>query len=225
MAAPNFRITKQRMRNHFHYFWWQYLILVLVAIFGWNLVFTMTRYRPPEEKKVIINMYVDGSQEAMNAYMAGVNETLLPEMEEMVAQYTIPDATYGDMVFSTHIAAGEGDIFLVSMDYFQRYASGGVFKVLEDDAELMAIVEESGIDMTKGWRTETETAQKHIYGIPASQLPGLKQYVLLPDDCMVTVAINNGNDENVMIFLRQFVKDMLQEPPEGYAIPADYLIY
>lgn len=218
-------LSMTKIRNYVTYSWWKYALLLLLAIFGWNLVFTMTRYRPPEEKKVIINMYVDGSQEAMNAYMAGVNETLLPEMEEMLAQYTIPDATYGDMVFSTHIAAGEGDIFLVSMDYFQRYASGGVFKVLEDDAELMAIVEESGIDMTKGWRTETETAQKHIYGIPASQLPGLKQYVLLPDDCMVTVAINNGNDENVMIFLRQFVKDMLQEPPEGYAIPADYLIY
>ena len=75
-------LSMQKVRNYLTYSSWKYILLLLLAIFGWNLVFTMTRYRPPEEKKVVINMYVDGSQEALNTYMAGVNETLLPEMEE-----------------------------------------------------------------------------------------------------------------------------------------------
>ena len=45
-------ITRERIRNHFHYAWWQYVLLVCLAVFGWNLLYTTTRYRSPESLKV-----------------------------------------------------------------------------------------------------------------------------------------------------------------------------
>ena len=44
-------ITKERIRNHFHYAWWQYVLLVCLAVFGWNLLYTTTRYRSPESSR------------------------------------------------------------------------------------------------------------------------------------------------------------------------------
>ncbi|MEG2315500.1 MAG: hypothetical protein RSC91_04745, partial [Clostridia bacterium] len=45
-------ITKRRIKNHFTYAWWQYALLLGVAIFGWNLLHTSTHYRSPEALKV-----------------------------------------------------------------------------------------------------------------------------------------------------------------------------
>ena len=38
-------ITRERIRTHFHYAWWQYVLLVCLAIFGWNLLYTTTPWQ------------------------------------------------------------------------------------------------------------------------------------------------------------------------------------
>ena len=47
-----FPITKERIRNHFAYAWWQYVLLICLAIFGWNLLYTTTRYRSPNDQRL-----------------------------------------------------------------------------------------------------------------------------------------------------------------------------
>lgn len=210
-------ITRQRLRNHLTYAWWKYLLLIVIATFGWNIIYTMTRYRPPEEKRVIINLYVYGDQIALNDYMAGVNETLMPDMEEMNSVYTTLDDAYGDMIISAHMAAAEGDIWLLSRDQFQSYASTGAFIALEAQPELLAMLEDAGISLTQGWRAESDTGERHLYGIPCANLPGITTYVYNPSDCYLCVLYRNGNDENVIKFLNIFMSDLLQaqETPEA----------
>ena len=41
--------------------------------------FTTTRYRPPEEKKVIVGVYGAGNQTALDTYMEDVRQLLLPD--------------------------------------------------------------------------------------------------------------------------------------------------
>jgi len=41
-------ITKAKLQNHFTYSLWKYALLAVVAIFGWNIVYSMTAYQPPE---------------------------------------------------------------------------------------------------------------------------------------------------------------------------------
>ena len=203
-------LTRERLRNHILYSWWKYALLVVIASFGWDIIYNMTRYRPPEAKKVTVNVYVYANETALDAYLAGVHEAQMPEMEEMSAAYTLLDEMYGDMIFSAHMASGDGDVYLLSRDYFQRYASAGVYRALEDDLELLTTLEGAGISLTQGWRALSDTGERHLYAIPCANLPGIAAYVYDPSDCYLTVLFNNGNDENVMRFLNIFVNDLLQ---------------
>ena len=45
-------ITSRKIRNHFHYSFWKYLLLIAIVFFGWNLIYTTTRYRSPDTLKV-----------------------------------------------------------------------------------------------------------------------------------------------------------------------------
>lgn len=210
-------LTRQRLRNHIMYSWWKYVLLIVLAIFGWDIIYNMTRYRPPEAKKVNLNVYVAANQTALDAYLSDIHETQLPEMEEMSASYTVLEQMYGDMIFSAHMASNDGDIYLLNRDYFQRYASSGAYRALEDETELIATLEEAGVSLTQGWRALSDTGERHLYAIPCANLPGIAAYVADPSDCYLVVLLNNGNDENVIRFLNIFVNDLLQpiEIPEA----------
>lgn len=206
-------VTKEKLQHHFAYSLWKYALLAIVAVFGWNLVYTMTAYRPPEEKKVVMGVYSYGSDEAINAYMEQVRVNLMPDMEEMYASYIVPDATYGAMILSTRIAAKDCDIYVLPRTEFQNYAAQGGFMALEEVLpELIADLEAAGVSLSRGNRALEETGEKHQYGIPCSDLPGVQS--LLQNEqsemylCIFTVT---ENDENVIKFFDIFVRDMLSD--------------
>ena len=70
-------ITRERIRTQFPYGWWQYALLIGRAIFGWNLLYTTTRYRSPEALKV--EWYCQGavSMEAQAGAKAGRSNRLI----------------------------------------------------------------------------------------------------------------------------------------------------
>jgi len=210
-------VSKERFRNHLTYSSWKYLLLIVLAIFGWNIAYTTTRYRPPEEKKVNVHMYVSGDYEKLDAYMKKVQAEQMPDMEEMEASFQVLDQTYGAMLMTTYIAAGEGDIYILNTEYFQNYASGSMFVRLDEYPELVARLEEGGAKLNRGWRTETETGEKHLYGIQCSQLPGMSEYLLNPEESYLVVIVTNANEENVMKFLDILVTDTLVQPAEAAA--------
>ena len=210
-------VTKQRLRNHLTYSWWKYALLIVIAVLGWNILYTVTRYRAPEDKKVVVNMYVYGDQDALSAYMADVNAALMPDMEEMDAIATALDTVYGDMILSTHMAAAEGDIYLLDRDHFQQCAASGAFLPLEGQADLVATLEEAGVSLSQGWRTVAEAGERHLYGIPCAHLPGMAAYVYNPSDCYMAVLLSNQNDENVLRFLNIFVGDLLSPAADATA--------
>ncbi len=45
-------LTKARWKHHLAYNGWKYILVLILSIIGWNLIYTMTAYRPPEDKKV-----------------------------------------------------------------------------------------------------------------------------------------------------------------------------
>ena len=205
-------ITKETLKHHWNYSWWKYLMLVLCAIFGWNLIYTTTAYRPPEEKKVVLLATDLGEQDALNAYMENVRLTEMPDMEQMDTMMMFMDETYGAMQLSTYIAAGEGDVYVLSKDDFQSYAASGAFVELDLLDEVMDFCDEHELDVTKGWRTNTELHEKHLYGIPLKCLPGLQQYLYATDDYYVSIVVNNGNQDNVVKFFNILLRDMVDMP-------------
>ncbi len=169
-------ITKERLRDHFRYNFWKYLLLAALAVFGWNLLFTVTRYRVPEERK--LDFYVDGisvSQEAdaaMEGFMRGVHQEATPEMEEVSYVLLAQDGPYGDMQLSVWVAAGQGDLFLLQKQRFAHLAAGGALVDLGPFVESGALPV-AGMNLAAGKARNEADGQLAQYGIPADSLQGL----------------------------------------------------
>lgn len=207
-------VTKEKLQNHLNYSLWKYALLVVLAVFGWNIIYTVTAYRPPEEKKVTLGMYTYGDATAATTYMQGIGAELLPTMEDMSAQLIMPDETYGDMVLATRIAARDCDIYLLPRDQFLSYAGQNAFMHLETVLPgLVADLEAAGVSLSRGYRADSESGEKHQYGIPCGDLPGAQTlFNCDTSDMYLAVFYETGNNDNVLIFFERLIRDLMVEP-------------
>lgn len=208
--TPKFPITRNRIRNHFQYFWWQYALLAGLAIFGWNLLFTVTRYRPPESLKV--EWYYEGpmtaaTQANADALLAELTPQLFPEMEEVTFTPVGMDDTYGAMQIMVWMAAGQGDLYMLTQDTFKSYATQGSMVDLQPYVDNGTLNVE-GLTLTTGYAKEEETGQTHLYGIPADQLKGLERYEIFPEGTVLSVLVMGGNEENTIKLMAWLLDNM-----------------
>ena len=212
------RINAETLKNHFAYSWWKYLLVLVAGTLLVNLVFTVTAPRIPDEKKIEFFIYGYSDSEAVNSYMAKVQEEELPEMEQMTCVPIIMDETYGPMQLTTYIAAREGDLYLLPRDEFLSYSSAGAFLPLEGDEELMAVFNEAGVDLRRGWRTLSGSDETHLYGIPQDTIPGLSS-MCYTENGFLCVTAAGGNTDNTLVFLRRLCRDNIIAPetPEAAA--------
>ncbi len=215
-------LSKEKIQNHITYSAWKYLLLAAVVIFGWNIIYSVTEYQPPEEKKVILGVFSYGEEANIDAYMEQVRLDIMPDMEDVSAQYIVPDEAYGDMILMTRIAARECDMYVLPRTQFQNFAAQGAFMPLEEALpDLIAALEEAGVSLSRGFRTCDETGEKHQYGIPLADLPGMLPMLQCDTkDMYIAVFFDTENDENVLKFFNQFIRDMMIEP-EVIEIPAE----
>lgn len=218
-------LTKKKIQHHLSYSLWKYVLLAVIAAFGWNIVFSVTRYHPPEEKKVVLGVYAFGSDININTYMEQVRVDLMPDMEEMNAMFIMPDEAQGAMILTTRIAARDCDIYILPRAQFQSYASTGAFMPLDIVLpDLLTALEAEGVSLSRGYRTledkapapwneSTASGEKHQYAIPCADLPGMSAMLQCDaSDMYIGIFFETGNDDNVCKFFSQFVRDMLQEP-------------
>lgn len=210
-------LTGQALKHHFSYNWWKYLLVIVLCIFVTDLLFTVTAYHAPENKKVEFYIYGYTNGDRMDEYMESVHLDRMSDMEEMTCVMLMNDEMYGPMQLTTYMAAGEGDLYLLPKSEFVSYAGSGYFIPLEDDPELMSIFDSAGISLQSGWRRNTETQETHLFGIPLNALPGLTSYCYA-EDGYLGIFVNNGNDENVLKFLRILCGDMISAP-ESEEVP------
>ncbi len=207
-------LSKERLQNHLTYSWWKYALVAILSAAIWSIIFTVTAYRPPEEKKIVIGVYGFGNQEVANAYMAQVQQEYLPDMEQMEVVYLTPDELSGDMVLSIRVAARECDVYILPRQQFQSYAGQSAFMALDEVLpEMVADLQAKEISLSRGWRAIADTESKHLYGIPCAELPGIKSIVDFDySDMYISLFFETGNDENVIRFMDIFIRDMLEEP-------------
>lgn len=205
-------VTWKAIRQHFTYSWWKYVLLACLAVFGWNLAYTMTEYQPPDDKKVDMYVFSYGENGLMDAYMEQIRTTYMSDMEQMLSYYVGQDDTYTPMQLTTYVAAGEGHLYILPKSYFQSYAAQGAFLPLEDVPGLTDSLTQAGVSFDRGWRTVVDDGEKHLFGIPLADFPGLKAYIYDPSDLYISIIVTNGNDDNSCKFLQRFLLDMLEEP-------------
>ncbi len=215
------RISKARVRHHFSYGLWKYALLAAAAIFGWNLFYSMTAYRPPDNKKLDIYVVTPGANtEAMQTDLLESLQAAFPDQEEFsfmnIALGADQDST-AVMQFTTYIAAQQGDVFLLSMDLFHQYGrdmEDGLFMAL-DGAIASGELNAEGID-TELTRITPQEGASGIYGISTKTLYGLTDYLINNESMVLAVPVYSGNQENAIKLVDFLVKRFATEKPEWY---------
>jgi len=201
-------VNKQTVSHHLAYNWWKYLLLAAFCFGLVDLIYTVTAYRTPEEKKVEFYVYGYADTDALDAYMENVRQTQMSDMEEMRSILMLNDSSYGPLQLTTYLAAGEGDLYLLPRDNFLTLAGQGAFLPLEEDAELMELFSQAGVSLQAGWRKNNETGENHLYGIPQDKLPGLSAYCASINGYLCAT-VSGRNDVNALKFMRILAADTL----------------
>ncbi len=214
------KITKDRLRNHFTYNWWKYLLVALVAVFGWDMVFTTTAYRPPKDRR--LDGYIVGysTPEETLAWLRDETLALLPQMEDSSFQsivYTDSDNYYGTMQLTTYMGAGEGDVMLLPRERFDVLADGDAFLRL-DDAIANGVIDLRGIDVTTATLT-LQDGEAGVYGIPADELYGLLSYGIMNEGFVLCVMSYSETPDEAAVWCDWLIETMLAPRPEGMAAP------
>lgn len=217
-------LNQERLRTHITYSGWKYVLLIIIAIFGWNLIYTMTAYRSPEDKR--IDLYVityTSTAEYIDAFIKPIGEEVAPDMESISSVAMVPDATYGQMQLSTYIAAGDCDIIFLPESYFKPFASTGAFVALEDMV-ADGTIDVGDVDLSKGYVTLIDeydpemkpiVGEQHLYGIPLDTFYGYMDGMNVDNrGLFAAVLINNQNDQNVIPFFNALLQAGRGEKPE-----------
>ncbi|MBQ9307016.1 MAG: hypothetical protein IJ229_03735 [Clostridia bacterium] len=204
-------LSKKRLQQHFQYSWWMYALSLILCIFLWDIVYTVTEPRTPENEKLEVYLYAYGDSERAQQYLDVLREGQLEDVKEMTAVYVMPDDSSGPMVLSTRIMAGEGDLFLLPRDTFQSYASQGLFVALDEIEGIEETVENLGINAERGWRKNQDSGERHLYGIPVASIPELAAWSYA-SDMYLSVRVYNGNDENAIKLFRLLIEDTTDIP-------------
>ena len=194
-------ITRARIRNHLHYSFWMYLLLIALALFGWNLIYTTTQYRTPEARKV--EFFAEGSaygDDGPQALADRVHAEAMPGMEQVTATALTIDQTYGDMQLVVWVSAGQGDVYLLTREHFLSMAQNGAMLDLGPyvaDGTLHA----EGLDLQAGYTQVNSEGANRLMGIPADSLTGLAAYGLDGQGKVLCALLNNGNDPYTLKFI------------------------
>ena len=216
------KITKERVRNHFSYGWWRYALLLGAAIFGWNLIYTSTGYRPPRDKKMTVYFVTAGVAENALETLSAQILSMFPDLEDascLSVMYSEGDAYYGDMQLSTFIGAREGDIYVLPRERFEAFAGNGVFIRL-DDAAASGAIDLTGIDTARGNVRDQDSGETGLYGIPMDALFGLIGEMGLDNRGLVagiTAYSPEVNQQRGMEWIGWLVKEMLAPMPDWLA--------
>lgn len=214
------RITKHRLKNHWAYSWWKYLLMAVCVVMGVNMLFTMTAYRSPENKKVEVYLckgWADGEKAYADLWPMLLE--IAPDQEEMFVQNidVTSEDYYTVMQFTTYIAAQQGDILLMPKSEVKKYAADEPWAIFAELTPYMesGMLDAGDIDLS-GAMFENASGEMAVFGIPADTLYGLIDYSIDPADSVLVVTAFSGNEENCVKLLDAMIKRYQTEKPENY---------
>lgn len=208
--TPKLPITRERIRHHLHYDWWQYVLLIALSIFGWNLLFTTTHYRSPENLKM--EWYYEGpmtihTQELASSLLEEAKTVLFPDVEETTFSVVGTDENYGPMQIMVWMSAAQGDLYMLTRDSFNRYGADGAMVDLQPYVDSGAL-NVDGVDLTRGYLPDSETGEFTLCGIPADHLKGLEAYEIFPEGTMLSALSTGGNIDNTICLMNWLLTEM-----------------
>lgn len=214
------RITKTRLRNHWHYSWWKYLAIFIICALGVDMLFTVTRYRPPADKRIEMYLcagYADAlplQEELWPAFLE-----VAPDQEELAIMNINLDSddVYANMQFTTYMGAQQGDVMLLPVSMVRNLAAegaDGAYLELSEYVESGALAL-GDLDLSAGYMP-AENGEMGLYAIPADTLYGLTAFNCDPADSMLVIMGYTGNAENAVKIVSLLFERYQTEKPDWY---------
>lgn len=210
-------VTSENLRTHFTYGLWKYVLLAVIAIAGWSIMYTVTAYHSPQNKR--IDLYVQTattSSEVIDEFIEPIWKETVPEMETVSSVVLSPsDDSTTTMQLFTYITVGEGDIYFLTERFFKDFASQGAFLEL-DELVKTGMIDVGDVDLSKGYVAVIDayegdqavpSSTRHLYGIPLESFYGYMNNILLDNrNLYAVILVNNQNDENVIPFFNALLQ-------------------
>ena len=127
------KITKARLNEHISYDWMKYVALLAGIIFLLSLIFTMASRGLTKGEQMDLyfvgNTFYSTYLNQLSEDLAGSRDEGGPYLSDKVLEvyaqsFNLDDSNY-QQVFSTRLAAGEGDVFFSSYYYVTSYIDRG----------------------------------------------------------------------------------------------------
>ena len=203
----NQRLTKKRLKNHWAYSWWKYALAAAVSAMLVSVVFAVTEYRPPDDKKVefyVLNSYMD--TETMQADFWPQLQAKKPEQEKLtVININLTDSSniYAPMQFSTYVAAQQGDLFLISRDELLKITADGADEALVELTDYLksGAIDAQDIDLVKGTLDRGD-------GTTADTLTGLSQYGNDPKNSLLCIPMYSKNADSAAALIELMLEKL-----------------
>ena len=187
---PNTKINWASLKNHWQYGKWIYAAIAVGVYFLGSMVFTMTEYRPPNDRKVefqLVGMMLDPGPADKIA------QSLLPAAQEKdptleaIGAYNIMysgDAQTdmaGAQKFMVMLSAQEGAVYVLNRELMQQLVEQGVAMPLDPYIQS-GTINADGLDLTDVTlpepplsEEEPASGEKYIYALPCANLERFKQ--------------------------------------------------
>lgn len=222
---PKTPINRETLKTHLQYGKWIYLLIAFACFFVGDLLYTMTEYRAPNERRVDIELVGEGYETAsMDEVTASLLETgqaadeTLEVVDVVSVQYTENTSvnTYGTVKFSVIVAAREGDIYVLPKKLFRQlyegdgviplegYVASGVLSTDGLDLSAVTLDESSGESDDDGNYLPKETDVTHLYGLPMDDCAGLRDYGYDPTDSFAVIMSYSANPDTAAVVLEAF---------------------
>ena len=200
-------LNKGKVKNHFQYDKWKYILGIVIVIFSWSMLSTVTAPRTPADKKVdffLVGGYMmeDGSAEYAN--------TILDEFPELM-EINFLNITLGDeMEYASRqrlmvmVGSQTGDIFSFTDDEFELMAELGIFIPLDDYPELLSNFTEE--ELEAGTYATEDDPTPRIYGLPISGVEPMNSSFYNSENSLMGVTAYSQNIEKSVEVLQWIIE-------------------
>lgn len=220
--AVDTKITKYKLKQHWYYCWWKYALAAVIIVFGWNLLYSVTRYRPPAEKRLYVYMISNiADSDKSTAYLENFRQEYIPETEEVYAYTMMDDESTLVYQMATYTAAGEGDIYILTKSVFENYTALGAFVDLGEyiaSGELQL----GDLDISQGYisykeELDDDTVQtvSGQFAIPLRNFYGLMDEMNLDNrELYMCLSVSCKNIDGAMKLINYLTENNVKEAPQ-----------
>lgn len=225
---PNTKLTKEKWANHWQYHKFIYILIILLVVLCGDLLFQVTAYRAPSERKVDFQLVADyADAEFFDTYSekAIADGQAYDETLEEVSFYSLSysggaDDTYGVQKYMVMVGANEGHVYFLSYDLMKQLVEqGGVLPLNDYIGEgLLKPAEWMDLSETTFHVTEDESLSElgeRIYALPLGQLYGVMEDDVHYDirDKYAVIMAYVKNPETTAVVLQSVIDQMTAPEP------------